>query len=69
MPITMNIFNRQTYPTTNFSLVTKQEILDGKNIVRETDCNTPFRMPLNQNRKSLPCPKPGDGCGDNTKIL
>ena len=69
MPITMNIFNRLTYPTTNFSLVTKQEILDVKNIVRETDCNTPFRMPLNQNRKSLPCPKPGEVCGENTKIL
>ena len=69
MPITMNIFNRQTYPTTNFSLVTKKEIQDGKNISRNTNCNTPFRMPLNQNRKTLPCPKPGLSCGENTKVL
>ena len=69
MPITMNIFNRQTYPTTNFSLVTRQEIKDGKNISRNDNCKTPFRMPLNQNRKSLPCPKPGEVCGENTKVL
>lgn len=69
MPITMNIFNRQTYPTTNFSLVTTQEIKDGKNISRNDNCKTPFRMPLNQNRKSLPCPKPGEVCGENTKVL
>ncbi len=69
MPITMNIFNRQTYPTTNFSLVTKKEIQDGKNISRNTNCNTPFRMPLNQNRKTLPCPKPGLSCGENTNVL
>ena len=52
MPITMNIFNRQTYPTKNFSLVTRQEIKDGKNISRNDNCKTPFRMPLNQKRKS-----------------
>ena len=69
MPITMNIFNRQRYPTTNFNLITRQEIKDGKSTLRSTDCNTPFRMPLRQNRKSLPCPKPGDNCGENTKIL
>ena len=46
MPITMNIFNRQTYPTTNFSLVTKKEIEDGKSTLRATNCNTPFRMPF-----------------------
>jgi hypothetical protein len=69
MPITMNIFNRQTYPTTNFSLVTKKEIEDGKSTLRATNCNTPFRMPLNQHRKSLPCPKPGEVCGENTKVL
>jgi len=65
----MNIFNRQTYPTTNFNLVTKKEIKDGKNITRDTNCQTPFRMPLNQHRKSLPCPKPGEVCGENTKVL
>ena len=26
-------------------------------------------MPLRQNRKSLPCPKPGEVCGENTKVL
>ena len=69
MPITMNIFNRQTYPTTNFNLITRKEIEDGKSTLRATNCNTPFRMPLNQNRKSLPCPKPGMVCGENTKVL
>lgn len=69
MPITMNIFNRQTYPTANFNLITRKEIEDGKSTLRATDCNTPFRMPLNQNRQYLPCPKPGEDCGENTKVL
>jgi hypothetical protein len=64
MPTTVHIYNNNgRYKNVNFHVKTKRN----QNLIttRKNNCKTPFRMPLNQYRKSADC---GD-CEPNTKVL
>ena len=65
MPETINIFNQMPHHYKNRNHNYKFDIRDDR-VKRSPDCcGTPFRMPLNINRKTLEC----DNCIPNTKVL
>jgi hypothetical protein len=65
MSETINIFNQMPHHYKNRNHNYKFDIRDDR-VSRSPDCcGTPFRMPLNINRKTLEC----DNCIPNTKVL
>lgn len=65
MPETINIFNQLPHHYKNKNNRYKFNITREKTLRRPDCCGTPFRMPLNFNRKTLEC----NTCIPNTKVL
>ena len=64
MPTIVNIYNRNgQYKNVNTYVETKRN--KGLINYRNDNCKTPFRMPLNQYRKTSDC----GNCEPNTKVL